>query len=167
MKKLMILTVTTVFVLFSLLLVNNAMSDDSGYPSAPEFTLEDLNGNTHALADYEGKVIFLNFWATWCPPCRQEIPGFLELYDQYNEDGMVILGISLDRKGESVVSSFAEKYEISYPLIMADQDIMEAYQPGQYIPATIVIDKEGRIRERHVGYLAKEDMEKMFLQLNQ
>lgn len=167
MKKMMILTVAAAFVLFSLVPVNNAISDDSGYPSAPEFNLEDLNGNKHTLAAYEGKVIFLNFWATWCPPCRQEIPGFLELYDQYKEDGMVILGISLDQKGESVVSSFAEKFEISYPLIMANQDIMQAYQPGQYIPATIVIDKEGLIRERHVGYLAKEDMEKMFLQLNQ
>ncbi len=167
MKNVLVLLAAAAMVLFSLLFVNNARSDDSDYPQAPEFNLEDLNGNTHTLAEYEGKVIFLNFWATWCPPCRQEIPGFVELYEQYKDDGMVILGISLDQKGEAVVNSFADKTKINYPLTMATQAVMEDYQPGQYIPATIVIDKEGRIRDRHVGYLAKNDMEKLFLQLNQ
>ncbi len=167
MKKVMIFPAAAAIVLFLLLFAGNALSDESGYPPAPDFTLEDLEGNTHTLAGYEGKVVFLNFWATWCPPCRQEIPGFLELYEQYKDDGMVILGISLDQKGEAVVSSFADKINIEYPLIMATQEIMEAYQPGQYIPATIVIDKQGYIHDRHVGYLAKNDMEKLFLQLNQ
>jgi peroxiredoxin len=166
MKHLLILAAAAIFVLFFLLFVGHASSGDSVYPSAPGFVLEDLEGNTHTLDEYKGKVIFLNFWATWCPPCRQEIPGFLELYEQYKDEGMVILGISLDQQGEAAVKSFAGKMDITYPLIMASRDIMEKYQPGQYIPATIVIDKEGRVRDRHVGYFPKTDMEKMFLQLN-
>ncbi len=167
MKNLMIIPVAAAIVVVSFLFINTAEGLESEFPQAPDFILEDLEGNTHTLADYEGRVIFLNFWATWCPPCRQEIPGFMELHEQYKDQGMVILGISLDQKGEKVVKAFAENNDIVYPLALATQEIMDDYQPGQYIPVTITIDKDGRIRDRHVGFMAKNDMEKLFLQLNQ
>jgi len=133
--------------------------------AAPEFTLIALDGTEVTLRDFEGKVLFLNFWATWCSPCRQEIPGFLEIYDKYKDEGMEILGVSLDRQGSDVVKPFAEKMKITYLLAMANNEIMQAYQPGQYIPATIIIDREGNIHNKHVGYMDKTQVEKMFLEL--
>jgi len=94
--------------------------------AAPEFTLIALDGTEVALADFKGKVLFLNFWATWCPPCRQEIPGFLEMYDKYKSEGMEILGVSLDRQGTDVVKAFAEKMKITYPLAISNMEIMQA-----------------------------------------
>jgi len=133
--------------------------------AAPDFTLIALDGTEVTLRDFEGKVLFLNFWATWCSPCRQEIPGFLEIYDKYKDEGLEILGVSLDRQGSDVVKPFAEKMKITYPLAMANNEIMQAYQPGQYIPATIIIDREGNIHNKHVGYMDKTQVEKMFLEL--
>jgi len=133
--------------------------------AAPEFTLIALDGTEVTLRDFEGKVLFLNFWATWCSPCRQEIPGFLEIYDKYKDEGMEILGVSLDPQGPDVIKPFAEKMKITYPLAMASNEIMQAYQPGQYIPATIIIDREGNIHNKHVGYMDKTQVEKMFLEL--
>jgi cytochrome c biogenesis protein CcmG/thiol:disulfide interchange protein DsbE len=133
--------------------------------AAPDFTLIALDGTEVTLTDFEGKVLFLNFWATWCSPCRQEIPGFLEIYDKYKDEGMEILGVSLDPQGSDVVKPFAEKMKITYPLAMANNEIMQAYQPGQYIPATIIIDREGNIHNKHVGYMDKTQVEKMFLEL--
>lgn len=133
--------------------------------AAPEFTLIALDGTEVTLRDFEGKVLFLNFWATWCSPCRQEIPGFLEIYDKYKDEGMEILGVSLDLQGSDVVKPFAEKMKITYPLAMANNEIMQAYQPGPAIPATIIIDREGNIHNKHVGYMDKTQVEKMFLEL--
>jgi len=144
-----------------------AFSQDNEFPEAPHFVLEDLNGNEITLDDFKGKVLFLNFWATWCPPCREEIPGFVDIYEIYNDEGMEILGVSLDRRGKEVVRKFAEKYEINYPMAMGNNQLIQDYQPGQYIPTTIVIDRQGRIRDKHVGYLDKTLIEKYFLQLSQ
>jgi len=150
--------------LFSLLIpIPGSPGGESPTP-APDFTLDGLSGGEVTLADFKGKVLFINFWATWCPPCRQEIPGFLEVYEKYKDDGMEILGISLDRKGAKVVREFAEKLNIAYPLAMANQAVVEAYRPGQYIPATIVIDRSGNIRDKHVGFLNKQALEEMYLE---
>lgn len=148
-----------------LVLFSNAIGAQD-YPNAPDFSLKDLEGEKLSLADFEGKVLFINFWATWCPPCRQEIPGFIEVYEKYKADGMAIIGVSLDRKGAKVVVDFAEKLKITYPLAMADEDIVQDYRPGQYIPSTIVIDREGRIRDKHVGFLDKDALEKLFLEFS-
>ena len=133
---------------------------------APDFSLTGLDGSSISLEEIKGNVIFINFWATWCPPCRQEIPGFIELYEKYKEDGMVIVGVSLDRGGPDVVKEFMIEYSISYPMAMATQELYEAYQPGQYIPTTFVVDRQGTIRDKHVGYMSKEMMEKIFLELS-
>jgi len=130
---------------------------------APGFALSDLNGNTISLEDYKGKVVFLNFWATWCPPCRAEIPDFIEIYDKYKKQGLEIIGISLDRMSEAKLKQWVKKNKINYPIIMATPDLVNAYQPGQFIPSTILIDAQGRIRHKHVGVLNKATMEKYFM----
>ncbi len=147
---------------FSLALV---VSEEE-FKVAPDFTLTDLNGQTLSLADFEGKIIFLNFWATWCPPCRQEIPGFIEIYEKYKNQGLVIIGISVDREGVNKVRQFVQEYKITYPVAMFTDEIIKDYKPGRFIPTTIIIDKQKNIRDKHVGYLDKEKVEDYFLNLN-
>ncbi|HZX09744.1 MAG TPA: TlpA disulfide reductase family protein [Acidobacteriota bacterium] len=167
MKRLISLLVVLLTVFLALVYANSVISRKSEFPEAPDFVLKDLNGNEITLDDFKGKVLFINFWATWCPPCREEIPGFVSMYEIYNGRGMEILGVSLDQKGVEIVKKFAEMYEINYPMAMGTNQFIQDYQPGQYIPTTIIIDQEGRIRDRHVGYLDKTILEKYFLQLSQ
>ena len=123
--------------------------------SAPSFTLRDLNGKQVSLSDFKGKVVVLDFWATWCPPCVIEIPHFIELYEQYKDRGFAMVGISLDRQGVSVVKSFARKYQINYPILMTDGRVDRAYGGITGIPTTFVIDSAGNIRQKYVGYRDK------------
>jgi cytochrome c biogenesis protein CcmG/thiol:disulfide interchange protein DsbE len=138
----------------------------SGQVQAPAFTVTDINGKTISLSQYRGKVLFLNFWATWCPPCRAEIPDFVDVYSQYKTKGLEIIGISLDTKEKSAIVDFVQKFKINYPIIFETKSVtaqlLQDYQPGQFIPTTIVIDKTGRIRQKEVGALDKEKLLKYF-----
>ncbi|MBD3413367.1 MAG: redoxin domain-containing protein [Candidatus Aminicenantes bacterium] len=167
MRKIISLTAAAFVVIAVLVATNSVTIQGSEFSKAPDFILKDLDGNEVTLDDFKGDVLFINFWATWCPPCREEIPGFVEMYEKYNEDGLEILGVSLDRKGPEVVRKFAEKYEINYPMVMGTNQLIQDYQPGQYIPSTIIIDPQGTIRDRHVGFLDKATLEKYFLDLSQ
>jgi peroxiredoxin len=132
---------------------------------APDFSLRDLKGNTLTLASYKGKVLVLNFWATWCPPCRAEIPDFIEAYKENKIRGLEILGVSVDRMAPDKLLAFVNKAGINYPIAFADQTIEKNYEPGDYIPATIVVDRKGVIRHRHVGQLEKAALVKLFDEL--
>ena len=123
--------------------------------SAPSFTLQDLNGKQVSLSDFKGKVVILDFWATWCPPCVKEIPHFIALYEQYKDQGFAIVGISVDREGINVVKSFARKYQVNYPILMTDGQVDKAYGGIPSIPTTFVIDSAGNIRQKYVGYRDK------------
>ncbi|HET6274104.1 MAG TPA: TlpA disulfide reductase family protein, partial [Bacteroidota bacterium] len=106
-----------------------------------------------------------NFWATWCGPCRSEIPGFLDVYKQYKPKGLEIVGVSLDRGGWNEVKPFVEKYKITYPVVVGDGDLADAYGGIEAIPTTFVIDKKGNIVNKHLGYLNKAAFEKMIKDL--
>ena len=126
-----------------------------GAKPAPSFTLQDLKGNQISLSDFQGKVVVLDFWATWCQPCVKEIPHFIELYEQYKDKGFAMVGISLDSTGISVVKSFALKHRINYPILMADGQVAKEYGGITGIPTTFVIDSAGNIRRKYVGYKDK------------
>ncbi len=126
-----------------------------GAKPAPSFTLQDLKGNQISLSDFKGKVVVLDFWATWCPPCVKEIPHFIELYEQYKAQGFAMVGISVDREGISVVKLFTQKYRVNYPILMTDGQVQKAYGGIPSIPTTFVIDKAGNIRQKYVGYRDK------------
>lgn len=125
------------------------------YPVAPDFALTDLSGNTVKLSDYKGNVIIIDFWATWCGPCRRGIPEFIELQDEYGEDKLTILGISVDQGDLSVVPAFAEKYGINYPVLFANDDVQYKYGPIRSIPTAYIVDREGKVRDRAVGLRPK------------
>lgn len=130
-----------------------------GYESAPSFTLKDLNGENVSLSDFKGKMVILDFWATWCPPCVAEIPHFIELYEQYKDQGFAMVGISLDREGVDVVKSFVQKYGINYPILMSDGQVAQAYGGITSIPTTFVIDSANNIRRKYIGYRDKSVFE--------
>ena len=132
--------------------------------AAPDFVLKDLQGKDVKLADYKGKVLILNFWATWCPPCRAEIPDFVEAYAANKNKGLEILGLSVDRMTADELLPFVSMAKINYPVALADARIVQDYEPGNYIPATIIIDKKGTVRHRHVGQMDKATLVRLFNQ---
>jgi len=117
----------------------------------PPIDLPDLAGNNVTLADFEGKVVILDLWATWCPPCRQEIPFLVELYDDLRDDGLVVVGVGLDEGGAGVLKPYAEKNGITYPILVGNRGVQDAYGVTG-IPTTFFIGRNGRIASRHVGY---------------
>lgn len=139
----------------------SATDAKSGTNPAPAWKLKDLNGKTISSSDFKGKVVVLDFWATWCPPCRAEIPGFVELQDQYRKDGVVVIGASVDDSDQTAaVRKFAEKFRINYPVALADQDTVRTFGGIAAVPTTFIIDQQGRIVSRHLGFTEKADLEK-------
>lgn len=119
--------------------------------AAPPWELKDLEGKAVKLSDFKGKVVLLNFWATWCPPCRKEIPALIALQNQYRDQGLVVVGISLDQGGASTVKPFATRMKINYPLVIGDEKTAAAYGGIQAIPTTFYIDREGNVASQHQG----------------
>ena len=144
---------------------NAAMEAPSDGRMAPNFTLTSTDGKTIKLSDYRGKVVVLDFWATWCPPCKAEIPDFIKLYSQYKGDGFQMLGISVDQGGLSVVKPFMKAYGINYPIMLADDQVVSEFGGISAIPTTFVIDKQGRIRASFVGYRPASEFENLINQL--
>ncbi len=126
---------------------------------APDFALSGLDGQPVRLSDFKGKVVILDFWATWCPPCREEIPHFKALYSKYRAQGLEIVGVALDEGGASAVRPFVQSKGITYPIAISDSRVTQAYGGIRGIPTTFVIDREGRIVKKYVGYQNQEILE--------
>ncbi len=149
---------TKASVLLLSIFVLSACSGTLGIASAaPDLNLRDMNGNIVQLSDFKGKVIILNFFATWCPPCRQEIPDFVELQRQYGDRGFVMIGVSLSSLED--LRPFAEKLGINYIVLIADRHATTAYGPIRSIPMTYIIGKDFKIAEKYIGSRPKEVFE--------
>ncbi len=153
-------------VMISLFAGATCMKAEETDPPAPDFSLKDLQGRTITLADYKGKVLILNFWATWCPPCRVEIPDFIEAYKELRGQGLEILGVSVDTIGIPKLSDWISRAGINYPVVLATREMLRDYEPGNYIPASIVVDRSGRIRFRKVGVLDKATIVRLLRELS-
>lgn len=123
--------------------------------AAPEWQLNDPDGKAVKLSDFKGKVVILDFWATWCPPCRAEIPGFIALQKQYAAQGLTVVGVSLDTDGASVVKTFVKKAGMNYPVVIGDEKIASEYGGITAIPTTFVLDRNGNIVTSHQGYASQ------------
>jgi cytochrome c biogenesis protein CcmG/thiol:disulfide interchange protein DsbE len=129
---------------------------------APDFSVQDLQGVTRTLSSYKGKVLVLNFWATWCPPCRAEIPDFVEAYGELKARGLEILGLSVDTLTPDALREWTKGAGMNYPVAMATGKIVRDYEPGDFIPATIIIDRDGRIRYRQSSLMDKGTLVRLF-----
>jgi peroxiredoxin len=120
---------------------------------APDFTLSDINGKEVHLSDFRGKVVLLEFWATWCPPCIESVPELIMLQDRYKEKGFTIIAISLDKGTDKniVVAEFSEKFKINYPILYADKDITDIYRVIS-IPTSLVLDRDGVVTDIYSAY---------------
>ena len=130
----------------------------------PSWKLKDLEGHAVGSEQLKGKVVVVDFWATWCVPCIGEIPGYIDLQKKYGPEGLVIVGVSVDQKGPKVVKKFAKDKGMNYTIAMADDAITDAFGGFDSIPTTFLINREGRIIHRKVGAMAHDEYEKIVTQ---
>jgi peroxiredoxin len=126
---------------------------------APEFALKDADGKLVHLSDYRGKVVLLDFWATWCSPCRIEIPWFMEMQRKNKDKGFEVLGVAMDDEGWEAVKPFLQELSVNYRIVMGNDAIAQAYGGVDALPTTFLIDREGKIAAIHVGLASKKDFE--------
>ena len=151
-RKKIVLTCLLVF-LFSW-----GCGESKGGDSAPAFSLQEITGETVSLEDYRGQIVLLDFWATWCPPCRKSIPEVIALQDKYKEQGLVVLGISMDdpnKVSDSDLAAFKKHYKINYKILKASAEVVKDYfgKTNISIPTMFFIDREGKIVDKHVGFM--------------
>jgi cytochrome c biogenesis protein CcmG/thiol:disulfide interchange protein DsbE len=143
--------------------MSRASADDR--QSAADFALKDRNGDLIKLSDYKGKVVLLNFWATWCGPCKVEIPWFVQFERIYHDRGFEVLGISVDDDGWNAVVPFVAERGVNYPIVLANERVSNLYGGVDSFPTTFLIDREGRIASTHHGLVGKPDYEAEILRL--
>jgi len=128
------------------------ISGDAKGQLAPEFELKDLAGKNVRLSDYHGKVVLLNFWATWCPPCKEEMPWFVDLQQRYGAQGLQVIGVAMD-------DSFAKRLGVNYPVLLGKESIAQAYGDVQFLPDTFYIGRDGKVVSHVQGLINRKEIE--------
>jgi peroxiredoxin len=126
---------------------------------APEFELTDLDGKSVKLSDYRGKAVLLNFWATWCSPCKTEMPWFVDLQQRYGADGLQVIGVAMDDAGKDDIAKFAQEMKVNYTVLLGKNAVAEAYGGVEFLPTTFYIDRKGNIQERVFGLADRKEIE--------
>ena len=126
----------------------------------PQFSFSSLEGKTVAMKDLANKVVIVDFWATWCGPCREEIPHLNELYSELKGKGLEIVGISMDTDGTDGVKDFAREFRIQYPIVMGDEKVAESFGGIIGLPTTFIIDRNGKIAKKYIGLPPADDLKK-------
>lgn len=132
---------------------------------APDFELKDADGKPVKLSDYAGKVVLLNFWATWCGPCKIEIPWFIDFEQRYRDQGFAVLGVSMDEDGWESVKPYVKQHDVNYRMTVGDDMTAQKYGGVESLPTSFVIDREGRIVATHVGLVSKRVYEDAIVEL--
>jgi peroxiredoxin len=126
---------------------------------APDFDLPGLDGRRVKLSDFRGKAVLLNFWATWCPPCKIEMPWFVDLQKQYGKDGLVVLGVAMDDTEPAKIAEFAHDMGVNYQVLLGTDKVSDDYGDVQYLPTTFYIDRNGVIVDKAAGLFSRADVE--------
>ncbi|AIM15486.1 MULTISPECIES: thiol-disulfide oxidoreductase ResA [Neobacillus] len=151
---LLVLGAAVVYTLYANFTKDSRLKVDVG-DQAPDFVLVDMDGNKHQLSDYRGQGVFLNFWGTWCPPCKKEMPYINNQYNQFKDQGVQVLSVDI-QESELVVNQFAEQYKLDFPIMIdKDKEVMTAYGVD-VLPATFLIDKNGKVVKYHTGELTED-----------
>ncbi|GAB4368799.1 MAG: hypothetical protein OHK0021_11890 [Bryobacter sp.] len=128
--------------------------------TAPAFSLKDSEGKTVTLKDYQGKVVLLNFWATWCGPCKIEIPWFVEFEQKYKDKGFAVVGVAMDEEGWEIVKPYITDKKVNYRVLLGDDAMAQLYGGVDSLPTSFLIDKQGKVGAVHVGLVSKSEYEK-------
>lgn len=126
---------------------------------APDFTLASLDGGTLKLSDFRGKAVLLNFWATWCEPCKVEMPWFVDLQKKYGPQGLQVLGVAMDDSSPKDIADFAKKMGVNYPIAIGKEAVGDQYGGIPYLPSTFYIGRDGKVVDRVFGLVNKSDIE--------
>ena len=126
---------------------------------APQFKLRDVNGRTVRLSDYKGKVVLVNFWATWCPPCRAEMPDLVRLQRDHGKEGLQIIGITYPPERKTRVRRFARSLKVNYPIILGTREIKARFSSEETLPLTVVINRDGTVKDIISGILLQEEFD--------
>ena len=126
---------------------------------APQFELKDLDGRSVRLSDFRGKVVLINFWATWCPPCRAEMPDLVKLQRDHRKDGLQIIGVTYPPEKKSRVRRFARSLKVNYPIILGTREIKDRFSSEETLPLTIVINRNGKVSDIIIGILLREEFD--------
>ncbi|HUQ94828.1 MAG TPA: TlpA disulfide reductase family protein [Bryobacteraceae bacterium] len=132
-----------------------AVKPEKDRKPAPEFSLKDADGRTVKLSDYRGKVVLLNFWATWCGPCKIEIPWFTDFEQKFKDRGFAVLGVSMDEDGWDTVKPYIEDRKVNYRVVMGSDEVADIYGGVTSLPTTFLVDRQGKIAGIHVGLVSK------------
>ena len=127
--------------------------------TAPQFTLRDVNGRTVRLSDYRGKVVLINFWATWCPPCRVEVPDLVKLQAEHGKQGLQIIGITYPPEKKARVRKFARSQKVNYPIVLGTRELKSRFSSDETLPITVVIDRDGKVSEIISGILLPQEFD--------
>ncbi len=130
---------------------------DRSNKSAPEFSLKDANGQTAHLSDYKGKVVLLDFWATWCGPCKIEIPWFMDFERQFKDRGFAVVGVSMDEDGWAAVKPYLMRVQINYRVLLGNDQVGSLYGGVDSLPTTFLIDRQGNIVSKHIGVTSDKE----------
>ncbi len=126
---------------------------------APDFALQSLEGQTMHLSDFRGKAVLLNFWATWCAPCKIEMPWFVELQKQYAAQGLQIIGVAMDDASTKDIADFAKEMGVNYPVLLGKEAVGDAYGGVQFLPENFYIDRNGKVLDRAFGLKSRSEIE--------
>jgi len=126
---------------------------------APDFELKSLDGKQIRLSDFRGKAVLLNFWATWCAPCKIEMPWFVDLQKQYASQGLQVIGVAMDDSGEDTIAKFAKEMAVNYPVLVGKEAVGDAYGGVEFLPTTFIIDRQGKVVERMFGLVGRSEFE--------
>jgi len=127
--------------------------------SAPDFQLTSLDGKQVKLSDFRGKAVLLNFWATWCSPCKVEMPWFVDLQKKYGSDGLVVIGVAMDDTDTPKIARFASEMGVNYPVLLGTDKVSEDYGNVEFLPTTFYIDRDGKIVGKGTGLLGRDEVE--------
>jgi peroxiredoxin len=145
--------------------VRAAVKPEKDRKAAPEFELKDAHGRVAKMSDYKGKVVLLNFWATWCGPCKIEIPWFVDLEQRFKDRGFAVLGVSMDEEGWEIVKPYIEARKMNYRVVIGTDMVADLYGGVDSLPTSFIIDRQGKIAGVHVGLVSKSVYENEILQL--